>query len=500
MRNPGRRSIERPGASNVPEDSFADAAGQTARWITEYRGRLADLPVLPRVEPGDVAASLPGEPPEHPDDLEAVLEDLDRLLLPGLTHWNHPGFFAYFCSSTTDAGVLGEFLAAELNQNAMLWRTSPAATELELTVVDWVRRFVGLPEGFRGLILDTASTSSFTALLAARERAVPGVRRLGLAGRDDIGPCTVYVSQEAHSSLEKSALAAGLGLDQVRRIAVDERLRMVPEALERAVEEDRREGRIPVMACATIGTTSTTSVDPVDRLASVCERAGLWLHVDAAYAGPAASLPEKRREFEGWERADSIVLNPHKWMSTPIDCSILLYRDDAAMRRPLSLTPEYLRSAEDGANLMDIGLSLGRRFRALKLWFQFRLEGAEAIRARLRTHIASADALAEWIEADARFELLAPHPFSLVVFRSLPPSGWAPADPDAWNRRLLEAVNRRGPVFLSHTRVADRFAIRLAVGSARSTGASVLMARDILSEEYDRLAVGLDVPEPDANT
>jgi aromatic-L-amino-acid decarboxylase len=478
-------------------DSFADAAGQAARWIEEYRRRLPELPVLPRVKPGEVAASLPTEPPERPEDLDAVFGDLDSLLLPGFTHWNHPGFFAYFCSSTTDAGVLAEFLAAELNQNAMLWRTSPAATELERTVVDWVRRFVRLPDAFRGLILDTASSSSFTALLAAREKAIPDVRRLGLAGREELGPCMLYVSQEAHSSLDKSALAAGFGLDQVRRVAVDGDLRMDPEALERAIEEDRRQGRVPVMVCATIGTTSTTSVDPVARVSSVCERAGVWLHVDAAYAGPAASLPEKSGEFEGWERADSIVLNPHKWMSTPIDCSVLLYRDDAAMRRPLSLTPEYLSSEEDGANLMDIGLSLGRRFRALKLWFQFRLEGADTIRARLRSHIASADRLAEWIEADPRFELVAPHPFSLVVFRSLPPSRATPADPDAWNRRLLEAVNRRGPVFLSHTVVHGRYAIRLAVGSARSTEDSVREAWRILVEEYDRLADEPEKPELD---
>jgi aromatic-L-amino-acid decarboxylase len=468
-------------------DRFLEDAARAARWITAYRERLDELPVLSRVQPGDISAQLPLQAPEDPESLQSVLRDLDEVIVPGLTHWNHPGFLAYFCSSTTDAGVLAEFLAAELNQNAMLWRTSPAGTELEGRMVEWVRRFVGLPDGFKGLILDTASSSSFTALLAARERAVPDVKQRGLAGRHDVGPCVLYVSDEAHSSLDKSALAAGFGLDQVRRIRVDGAFRMVPAALAQEIEADRAAGRVPVMVCATIGTTSTTSVDPVREIADICQRLGVWLHVDAAYAGPAASLPEKRGEFAGWERADSIVINPHKWMSTPIDCSILLYRDDAAMRRPLSLTPDYLQSAEDGSNLMDIGLSLGRRFRALKLWFQFRLEGADALRERLRAHIALADALAGWIEDDPRFELSAPHPFSLIAFRALPPGD---LDGDEWNRALLEAVNREGPVLLSHTTVGGRFVIRLAVGSARGTEQAVRGAWRLLSEEYDRMAAG----------
>jgi aromatic-L-amino-acid decarboxylase len=472
----------------VGHDRFLKDASSAARWIASYRDNVARLPVLPDIRPGDVAAGLPEMPPEEPEAFEDVIEDLDRVIVPGLTHWNHPGFFAYFCSSTTDAGVLAELLAAELNQNAMLWRTSPAGTELEKRMVGWIRHFVGLPDSFDGLILDTASSSSFTALLAARERAVPDARQRGLAGRDDLGPCTVYLSEEAHSSLDKSALAAGLGLDQVRRVPVDDRLRMVPEALERLIADDRAAGRVPVMVCATVGTTSTTSVDPVRDVSVVCERTGVWLHVDAAYAGPAAALPEKRAEFDGWERADSIVLNPHKWMSTPIDCSVLLYRDGEAMRKPLSLTPEYLRSAEDGSNLMDIGLSLGRRFRALKLWFQFRMEGARGLRSRLRSHLALAGDFASWVEADPRFELAAPHPFSLVVFRAVPPAGTPVHDADRWNRELLEAVNRRGPVFLSHTTVRDRYVLRLAVGSARGTEESVQLAWRLLGEEYERLA------------
>lgn len=469
----------------MKDSDFLGDAARAARWIESYRRRVAALPVLPRVQPGEIEALLPADPPDEPGSLASLLAEMDEIIVPGLTHWNHPGFMAYFCSSTTDAGVLAEFLAAELNQNAMLWRTSPAGTELERKVVDWIRRFVVLPEAFEGLILDTASTSSFTALLAARERAVPGVRQSGLSGRAGLGPCTVYVSSEAHSSVHKSALAAGMGLEQVRSIPVDDALRMIPDELEQALSRDREAGNTPVMVCATIGTTSTTAVDPVSEIAGVCSRHGVWLHVDAAYAGPAASLPEKRKLFDGWERADSIVLNPHKWMSTPIDCSVLLYRDAGAMREPLSLTPEYLRSEEDGTNLMDIGLSLGRRFRALKLWFQFRLEGAQAMRARLRSHIAQADRVAKWIETDPRFELVAPHPFSLVVFRAVPPDG---IEGDEWNRGLLESVNRRGQVFLSHTKVGGRYVIRIAVGSARGTDEAVREAWQALQEEYDRLA------------
>ncbi len=471
----------------VSSKDFRDDAARTAEWIVSYRKRVGDLPVLPRVSPGDVGASLPLDPPEKPQALESILADLDELIVPGLTHWNHPGFFAYFSISASAPGILAEMLAATLNVNGMLWRTSPAATELERRTVDWVRRFVGLPDGFEGLIRDTASSCSFTALLAARERAGPGARRRGLAGREDLGACVLYVSAEAHSSLDKAAMAAGFGLDHVRHVAVDGGLRMVPAELERAITADRAAGLTPVMVCATIGTTSTTSVDPVREVADVCERLGVWLHVDAAYAGPAAALPEKRSLFDGWERADSIVLNPHKWMSTPIDCSVLLYRDGGAMRAPLSLTPEYLRSAEDGSNLMDVGLSLGRRFRALKLWFQFRMEGAEGLRSRLRAHIDLAAALAGWIDGDPRFEILAPHPFSLVVFRSVPPGT---RDSDEWNRELLEAVNRDGRVFLSHTTVGGRYAIRLAVGSARGTEGAVRDAWRLLVREYERMGAG----------
>jgi aromatic-L-amino-acid decarboxylase len=468
----------------MTDKGFLPAAGLAAEWIASYRRRLPGLAVLPTLRPGEVAARIPEVPPEEGESLEAILVDLDDHLLDGMTHWNHPGFFAYFCSSTTDAGILAEFIAAELNQNAMLWRTSPAATELEERVVGWVRRFVGLPDDLHGVILDTASTSSFTALTAARERAVPGVRSRGLAGRTDLGRCTLYVSDQAHSSLDKSAVAAGLGLENVRRIGTDTRMRMNPRALDDVLNDDRAAGATPIMVCATIGTTSTTSVDPVDEIADVCREHDVWLHVDAAYAGPAAALPELSAYFAGWERADSIVLNPHKWMSTPIDCSVLLYRDPEAMRRSLAVRPHYLSSDEGGADLMDVGLPLGRRFRALKLWFLFRHTGAAGLRSMLRDHIRLASEFAEWLEADSGFEVVGPHPFSLVCFRAIPPAG---ADPDHWNRRLLDAVNRRGRVFLSHAIVEGLFTLRMAVGSARVTRDAVRTAYRLLAEEHETM-------------
>ncbi|MCL7980947.1 MAG: pyridoxal-dependent decarboxylase [marine benthic group bacterium] len=451
-------------------ESFVAASERVARWIAEYRERLPSLPVLPDLTPGEVLARLPDKAPESPEPLEAVLEDLDELIVPGLTHWNHPGFLAYFSSSSSDPGILAEFVAAALNVNAMLWKTAPAASELETRMVDWVRQFVGLPSVFEGVLQDTASSSSLTALLAARERAIPGTRERGLRQPDGGGRLRVYQSDQAHSSIDKAAIAAGIGLDGIRRVPSDDRFRMKPAKLLRTLEEDRAAGDNPIMVCATLGTTSTASVDPVAEIAGICAEQGVWLHVDAAYAGPAAALSELQHLFEGWELADSIVLNPHKWLTTPIDCSVLLYRDADAVRRSLNSTPAYLETDVEARNLMDYGLPLGRRFRALKLWFLFRRQGAAELRGMLRRHIKLARGFADWVETEARFELAAPPSFSTVCFRAVPPvdhrESASLADWNGWNRRLLEEVNRRGRVFLSHTELSGRFVLRLSVGSA----------------------------------
>ena len=460
-----------PAAAGTTRDwsaeTLRDALDRTSRWLLGYRERVGSLPVLPRTAPGEIRAALPARAPRDPEPFERVLEDFERLIVPGLTHWNHPGFLAYFASATRGPSVAAELMIAAVGVNAMLWRTSPAATELELVVVDWLREALGLPEGLRGVILDTASTSSFTALLAARERAGERVREAGLAGGP---PLAVYVSDQAHSSLEKAAIAGGLGRAAVRRIPTDRGFRMDVDALARAIADDRSRGVRPALIGATAGTTSTASVDPVAPIARVAEDTGAWLHVDAAYAGSAALLPELRDRFEGWERADSIVVNPHKWLGTSLDCSVLFFRDPAPFREALALTPAYLAS-EDGevVNLMDFGLPLGRRFRALKLWVLFRCVGVDGLAASLREDIELARRFANRIERHPRFRLLAPPSFSTVCFRAKP--GAAPATDevaDALNRRVLERVNRRGRVFLSHTELDGRYVLRLSIGSVHT--------------------------------
>lgn len=493
----------------TPEE-FREAARLTSEWVASYREHVEEHPVLSRVEPGDVAGKVAPSPPEAGEPFEEILDDLDDTVVPGVTHWNHPGFFAYFPSSSSPPTVLAEFVAAALNQNAMKWRTSPAATELEERMVDWFRQMAGLPDAFGGTIFDTASTGSFTALLAAREAVGLEARRRGLAGRPDVPGLTMYVSEQAHSSLEKAGIAAGLGQDGVRKVRVDDQFRMDPDHLAERMAEDREAGRLPVMVCATAGTTSTASVDPVDAVADLCEEQGVWLHVDAAYAGSAALLPDQRERFRGWERADSVVVNPHKWLSTPIDCSLLLYRDPEPFRASLALTPEYLRSdEEDSTDLMDVGLALGRRFRALKLWFLVRWHGSEGLRDRLERHIEWARTFADRVEGDDRFELMAPASFSTVVFRALPPEavrrdaedepGRESARPlergdgvdtlaaNRLNDHLLERVNRQGDFFLSHTELAGSYAIRLSVGSFTTRAEDLDRAWEALAAAYDAL-------------
>ncbi len=476
------------GEPDWTSSEFRGALEQVADWVARYREDVASFPVASRLEPGDVRRRLPAHPPATPEPIERILADLDEIIVPGLTHWNHPGFMAYFASSAAGPSVLAELVIAGLGVNAMLWRTSPAATELEMVTIDWLRQAVGLPDAYRGVIMDTASAASFTALLAAREVSGESVREHGLAGNADHPALGVYVSDQAHSSLEKAAIAAGLGQRNVRRIAVDERFRMDVGALEGALGRDAASGVRPAFVCATLGTTSTASVDPVSDIADAARRFGCWLHVDAAYAGPAAMLPELRPRFEGWERADSIVLNPHKWMGTPLDCSVLLFRDGEPFRRSLALTPAYLESEHPGApNLMDYGLSLGRRFRALKLWFLFRCLGTERLSDTLRNHVRLAHEFAERLGEDRRFELAAPVSFSTVCFRpSADGESRTAEEADELGRRVLEAVNADGRVFLSHTVLEGRYTLRLSVGSVHTREEDVVAAVKSVREAYDR--------------
>ena len=466
--------------------TFRQAGHELVDWIGRYLEEAEHYPVLSRVQPGDCREALPPDAPADGEPWSDIRDDVERIVVPGLTHWNHPGFFAYFAISASGPGVLAEFLSAAFNAQGMLWRTSPAVTELEEVALGWLRRLLGLPDAFEGVIYDTASISTLHALAAARQ-AVPEVRERGLAGRSDLGALRIYCSEHAHSSVDKAVMTLGLGQSGLRRVAADEQFRLRPAALAAAVAEDRRNGVTPLAVVATVGTTAVTSVDPVPDIADICARENLWLHVDAAYAGVAAMVPGHEETLAGCDRADSLVVNPHKWLFTPFDLSALYCRRMDRIEAAFALTPDYLQSREPGAvrNLMDTGVQLGRRFRALKLWMVLRYFGADGIRRRLAEHMRLARCFADWVDASDRFERLAPAPFSVVCFRAHPPE---PAgDVDDLNARLLDAVNATGEVFLSHTRLDGRFALRLAIGHIRTEERHVRRAWDLLQEQLDRL-------------
>ncbi|PYQ51098.1 MAG: amino acid decarboxylase [Acidobacteria bacterium] len=462
-------------------ETFRTEGRRLVDWIARYLEGAERLPVVPRVRPGEIRAALPATPPPRPEPLETILADVERQIVPGLTHWNHPGFFAYFANSSTAPAILGEMLSAAFNANAMLWKTAPAATELEVVVMDWLRQMTGLPEGFFGVIQDTASAATLVGLAAARE-AVPGLdaRRRGLVGQARL---RMYASDQAHSSVEKAGIVLGVGQDGLRKVASDAEFRMDPRALARAVAEDRAAGWTPFAVTATVGTTSTTSVDPVAEIAEVCARERLWLHVDAAYAGSAAVVPELRWLLRGCERADSLVMNPHKWLFVPVDLSAFYTRRPEVVKAAFSLMPEYLRTAEESVapNLMDYGVSLGRRFRALKLWMVIRAFGAEGLAARIREHVRLAQVFRAWVEAEADFEVVAPSPLSVVCFR-FRGGGLSPAEADRANQKILDSVNYSGEAYLSHTRLGDRTVLRLAIGNVRTEERHVRRAWDLVRE------------------
>src|SRR5687768_510136 len=431
---------------DIAPDEFQRQAQRVLAWMSDYLEHAERFPVVPRVAPGDVAATLPLEPPVGPESLDAILDDFERLIVPGVTHWNHPGFFAYFAISASAPGILAEMLMSTLNINAMLWKTSPSATELEQRSLDWLRQLLGLGDGWFGIINDPASISTLLALAAARE-AKPEleVRQRGLAGRADLPRLRVYTSTHAHSSVDKAVITLGLGHENVVHVPTDDAFRMRADALEAAVASDRSLGYLPLATVATVGTTSTTSIDPVPQIAALCRREGMWLHVDGSYGGVAAVVPEMRHVLDGVELADSLVVNPHKWLFTPIDLSAMFTRRPDVLKRAFSLVPEYLvtREQSDVVNLMDYGVQLGRRFRALKLWMVIRAFGADGLAARLRAQMEMAREFAGWIDATADWERVAPVPFSLVCFRYAPP-GKSEAERTALNEAILDRVNASG--------------------------------------------------------
>lgn len=463
--------------------------------MARYLGEPERYPVLSRLKPGELRAALPPHPPRDGEPLEAILADVESRIVPGLTHWNHPGFFGYFSISSSVPGILAETLSAAFNVNAMLWRTSPAATELEQLVLDWLRQLLALPEGLFGIVQDTASASTLVALAAARE-AVPGLdaRRRGLVGQARL---RMYASSQAHSSVEKAAIVLGVGQEGFRAIPVDEEYRMDVARLEQAIAEDRAAGFTPFAVTATVGTTSTTSVDPVPAIADLCARERLWLHVDAAYGSMAGALPEHRSVLDGCERADSIVVNPHKWLFVPVDFSALYTRRPEVLRAAFSLVPDYLRTPEDAIapNLMDYGVSLGRRFRALKLWMVMRAFGVDGIRDRLREPLRLAQLFRSWVEADGGFELVAPTPMAVVCFRARFP-GHSDDEADRLNNELAEAVNATGEAFLSATRLRGRSVLRIAIGNIATTEQHVARAWQLLRQAAAQRHAATAPPAP----
>ena len=458
--------------SDMPAEDFRRSGHQVIDWITDYLTDIRELPVLPRVNPGDVRNALPSSAPDTGEPIDAILRDFREIIVPANTHWNHPRFHAYFSVSASGPGILAESLTAALNVNHMVWKSSPAGSELELVTMDWLRQWLQLPGTYFGTIFDTASISTMHALIAARDFVDPESRTRG-----SLGNLVVYTSEQAHSSVEKGAMAIGMGQANVRKIAVDAEFRMLPEALRNALHEDVASGKKPCCVVPTTGTTSTTSIDPVADVVKIANEFGAWIHVDGAYGACAAILPELRSMLDGIEHAHSLVVNPHKWFFIPIDCSVLYTNRPDVLRRALSLVPEYLRTGQDDSvvNLMDYGVPLGRRFRSLKLWFVMRYFGLEGVQMVLRNHIAWAKELSEQIAAHPKMELAAPHPLSLVCFRV--------KGSDELSRELMERVNAGGLAFLSHTVLNGRFVIRLAIGNVRTTRADIQRVWECIQAE-----------------
>ncbi len=486
-----------PELGDLPEAEFRGLLHQAADWIADYRTKIETHRVAPEHRPNAVVNQLPDAPPEVARPMDEILRDFDRIIMPGIVHWGHPAFLGYFATTTTAPGILGEMIAASLNVSTMTWQTSPAATELEFVVLDWMRQMLGLPANFFGVVYDTASVAVLHALVAAREELGFDVRREGLVGRADIPKLTLYASDQAHSSLEKAAITLGLGEANVRRIASDGEYKMDVAALRRAVEADLGEGRRPLAVIATVGTTSATSVDPVAAIADVCRDHRVWLHVDAAYGGAMALLEEGRYVMDGVERADSVAFNPHKWLFVPLDFSALYVRRPESLRRAFSLVPEYLRGDAERAgetlpNYMEYGIQLGRRFRALKAWFVIRAFGRAGLAARIREACRLARLVADWVEADERFEVLAPVGMGVVCFRThgLIDEAQESLCDDAlneMNERLLTRVNATGETYLTHTRLRGRLALRVAVGNVLTTETHLARAWGVIRDQLATL-------------
>ena len=480
---------------DTPPEEFRKQLHELADWIADFRENIESLRVAPNEKPGVVRARFPTQPPDGGEPFKKILNDVDRLIVPGMVHWTHPMFLGYFGWTSTAPGILGEILSAPLNVNAMTWRTCPAATELETVVIDWLRQWLGLSDQFGGVVYDTASVGIMHALAVAREEAAPSTRRLGLTNRD-LPRFRIYTSDQAHSSAEKAAIALGIGEENVVRVSSDDEFRLNVALLRHTIAKDRQKGLQPTAVVATVGTTSTASVDPIPEIAKICQEEKIWLHIDAAYGGGFAMLPEYEWISHDWEMADSIVINPHKTLFVPLDFSVLYVRDLERLRRVFTLVPEYLRgdTVEAEKNYMDYGIQLGRRFRALKAWVIWRSLGRQGIVARLREQIRLANMLADWIKSDNRFELAAAVRMGVVCFRFVGPvasaadAGLRPAPPatadqiDTLNSEVVERINASGRAYLTQTKLRGRTVMRIGFGNVLSAEEHVRKAWKIIRE------------------
>ena len=465
---------------DMPINDFKKFGYELIDWASEYLKNIEKYNVLPDIKPGEIKVHLPPHPNSAGEDFNKIINDFDKIIIPGITHWNHPGFMAYFNSTSNGPGILAELLIATLNVNGMLWKTSPSASELEEVTTKWLREMLGLPEYMWGIIYDTASISSLHAIACAREKLVPNIRERGFAGNNNNLRVRLYCSEHAHSSIEKGALTLGIGIEGVKKIESDSEFRMIPELLREEIKKDKKDGILPICVIATIGTTSTTSIDPLRAIGEICKDENVWLHVDSAHAGAAAIIPEMRYIFDGIEFADSIVINPHKWMFVPVDCSVLYVKEPEILKRAFSLEPEYLKTKMDSEviNYNDYGVQLGRRFRSLKLWFVIKYFGVEGLAGIIKGNIESAKKFKRLVQDEPDFELMAPVPFSTICFR-YKPAGYT-GSLNELNSNLMEKINKTGRILLSHTKLNGNFVIRLVVSGIRTEEKHVLEAWDII--------------------
>ncbi len=464
----------------MDKESFRRHGHEFIDWLADYLENTGSYPVTPETRPGDIMSRIPSAPPLKGEGMDKIFMDFRNIIMPGITHWQHPGWFAYFPANNSPASILAELLTAGLGVQCMSWQTSPSATELEQRVMEWLRQMTGLPDSFTGVIQDTASTASLCALLSARESATGF-----LSNREGVRePLVVYASTETHSSIEKDVKIAGYGSDNLRRVDTRGDFSMCPDSLEQAIKNDIASGLKPACVVATLGTTSSMAMDPVDEIADICSRYGIWLHVDAAFAGTAAVDQDNRGFMKGTEKCDSFVFNPHKWMLTNFDCSAYFVRDPDILVKTLGIQPEYLKTAADDAvkNYRDWGIQLGRRFRALKLWFVLRSYGVEGIREMVRRHIDLAAEFGRWIGKENNFELLAPVRLSLVCFRYIPDGTYTEKELSSINRKILERVNSSGRVFMTHTVLGGKYCIRMSVGQRATSKMHVELAWRLLKE------------------